>query len=75
MTDDKLPDWFMVNQLVAKEHQYLDAPSPPLDSIRMAWPFKTEAERELIRKWFKKQDKARRIENLKIIEQNGEALL
>lgn len=75
MSDDKLLDWFMVNQLVPKEHQYLDAPSPPLEAVRMAWPFKTESERELIRKWFKKQSKVQRIENLKAIEKNGKALL
>ena len=65
------PDWFMVNQLVPKEHQYRDAPCPPLDSLRMAWPFKTDAERKLIIKWMRKQTKVRRIETAKL----GEALL
>lgn len=57
-------DWFLVNQLVKPEHQYLDAVDPPLESVRMAWPFKTEEERELIRKWFKKQTKSRKVQLL-----------
>ena len=28
----------MVDQLVAPEHQYLDADDPPLESLQMAWP-------------------------------------
>ena len=64
-------DWFLINQLVESEHQYLDAKDPPLDSLRMAWPFKTEEERKLIVKWMRKQNKRRVIEVAKL----GEALL
>ncbi len=53
---------WMVDQLVAPEHQYLDANDPPLDSLRMAWPFKTDEERKEIRKWIRKQTKARKIQ-------------
>jgi hypothetical protein len=53
---------WMVDQLVAPEHQYLDADDPPLDSLRMAWPFKTDEERREIRKWMRKQAKARKIQ-------------
>jgi hypothetical protein len=63
-------DWFLLNQLVAPEHQYLDADDPPLDSLRMAWPFKTDEERKEIRKWMRKQNKVRKIEFMKL----GEAL-
>jgi hypothetical protein len=61
-------DWFLINQLVESEHQYLDAKDPPLDSLRMAWPFKTDKERKLIAKWMKKQTKVRKIEFSKFEE-------
>ena len=48
-------NWNMINNLVAKECQYLEAKDAPLDPVRMAWPFKTEEELEALRKWFKKQ--------------------
>jgi len=47
--------------LVASEHQYLDVDDPPLDSLRMAWPFKTDEERKKIQKWMMKQIKVRKI--------------
>ncbi len=53
---------WMVDQLVAPEHQYLDANDLPLDSLRMAWPFKTDEERKEIRKWMRKQNKIRKIQ-------------
>ena len=61
-------DWFLVNQLVATEHQYRDAKDLPLDSLRMAWPFKTDKERKLIAKWMRKQTKVRKIEFSKFEE-------
>lgn len=60
-----------MNQLVKPEHQQLDIVDPPIEAVRMAWPFKTEKERELIRKWMRKQKKVRRIEIAKL----GEPLL
>lgn len=69
--EEKVVDWFLVNQLVAPEHQYQDVVDPPLDAVRMAWPFKTEEERKLIVKWMRKQNKRRVIEVAKL----GEALL
>lgn len=68
---EPVTDWFLVNQLVKPEHQYLEVDEPPLDSVRMAWPFKTEEERKLIVKWMRKQNKVRKIEIAKL----GEALL
>ena len=65
-------NWTLVNQLVPKDHQYLDAVDPPLDAIRMAWPFKTEEELKLLSKWFKQQE--RRIKQ-KQLEQAGESIL
>ena len=61
MTKPDVTQW-MVDQLVAPEHQYLDADDPPLDSLRMAWPFKTDEERKEIRKWMRKQNKVRKIQ-------------
>jgi hypothetical protein len=68
---NKVTQW-IVDQLVAPEHQYLDATDLPLDSLRMAWPFKTEEELKILSKWFKKQE---RNAKQKEIEQLGEALL
>ena len=65
---DKEVDWFLVNQLVPEEHQYRDVVDPPLEAVRMAWPFKTEEERELIRKWMRKQNRIRKIEMVKLEE-------
>jgi len=50
----------MVDALVNPEHQYKESIDPPLDSVRMAWPFKTEEELEVIRKWFNKQKAAQK---------------
>jgi hypothetical protein len=66
----------MVDQLVAPEHQYRDLVDPPLDPVRMAWPFKTEEELKLLSVWFKKQErltKKKQIEDHK--EKYGKALL
>lgn len=46
---------WMVDQLVNPENQYRDAVDPPLDAVRMAWPFKTEEELKVLAKWHKKQ--------------------
>jgi hypothetical protein len=43
----------MLDALVAPEHQYKEAKDAPLDPIIMAWPFKTEEEQEVLRKWLK----------------------
>jgi hypothetical protein len=70
--NEPIVDWFLINQLVPKEYQYLDAVDPPLDAVWMAWPFKTEEELKVLSKWFKKQE---RNAKQKEIEQLGEALL
>ena len=57
---------WMVDQLVSKEHQYANESNLPMDSIKMAWPFKTEKERELIKKWMRKQTKNRKVELLQL---------
>lgn len=31
-------------------------PECPIDPVRMAWPFKTEKERELLQKWYKQTE-------------------
>ena len=67
MAKPDVTQW-MVDQLVAPEHQYRDANDPPLDSLRMAWPFKTDKERKLIAKWMRKQTKVRKIEFSKFEE-------
>jgi hypothetical protein len=66
MSDNKVTQW-MVNQLVSPETQAQIAETYegiPMDSIRLAWPFKTEEERELIRKWMKQQDRKRKTQVL-----------
>ena len=71
MNDDTV-SWEMINNLVPEESQYKDAKDAPLDEVRMAWPFKTEAELKRLSKWFKK-DRERLIKQKK--ESVGEALL
>lgn len=65
-------DWSIINRIVDPEHQYRDVLDPPLDSVRMAWPFKTEEELKIMSKWFKEE--AKRVKQ-KQINQAGEALI
>lgn len=65
-------DWSIIHKIVDPEHQYREVLDPPLEPVRMAWPFKTEAELRILSKWFKEQ--ARR-DKQKEINQVGEALL
>lgn len=69
---DSPVDWNTVNNLVASEYQYKDANNPPLDPIRMAWPFKTEGELHMLRQWFYQEQLKLKKEN---IESVGEATL
>lgn len=67
---------WMVDQLVPEEHQYKDIKEPPLDNIRMAWPFKTEEELKVLSKWFKQEKK--KVKNKQIqehVDTYGKALL
>lgn len=67
---------WMVDQLVPQEHQYKDIKEPPLDHVRMAWPFKTEEELRILSKWYKEEEKKLKKKQVKEhIEQHGDALL
>lgn len=67
---------WMVDQLVKPEQQYKEIKEPPLDAIRMAWPFKTEEEREVIRKWLRHEVKAVKKKQLEDhVAQHGKAFL
>ena len=67
---------WMVDQLVKPEHQYREVVAPPLDAVRMAWPFKTEEELLLLSKWFKKQQRAVKEKQIKEhVETYGKALV
>lgn len=67
---------WMVDQLVAPEHQYRDLADPPLDSVRMAWPFKTEEELKILSRWFKEEEKKIKKKQIKEhTETFGKALL
>lgn len=73
MTD--VMQW-MVDQLVPEEHQYKDVKEPPLDNVRMAWPFKTEEELKVLSKWFRQEEKQLKKKQIKDhIDQHGEAFL
>ena len=61
-------DWNMLNRIVKPEHQYKDVDDPPLEPIRMAWPFKTEEELRILSKWFKAQDRRTKQKELNKIE-------
>lgn len=64
----------MVDALVAPEHQYLDAKDPPLDGIRMAWPFKTEEELRALTRWFKEEQRQRKKEEKQRVIELAQAL-
>lgn len=71
MSKDNVTKW-MVDQLVKPEVQievieYYEG--VPMDSIRLAWPFKTDAEREVIQKFLKAKFKQERIRKLSKSEQ------
>lgn len=69
-------DWNIINLIVKPDHQYREVEHPPLDNIRMAWPFKTEEELKVLSKWFKEETKKLKSKQIKEhIEQYGEALL
>jgi hypothetical protein len=55
--DEKAVDWNIINNIVRPEHQYREVLAPPLDAVRMAWPFKTEDELKILSKWFKQEEK------------------
>lgn len=60
-SDEEILNWSQVNALVEPEYQYRDLPNPPLDNIRMAWPFKTEEELRVLSAWYKKEAEHMRI--------------
>ena len=68
-----------MNDLVKPEYQYGWLEDPPLDPVRMAWPFKTEEELKILSKWFKEEDeKYKEMEKgrrKKILEEAGKAFL
>lgn len=69
-------DWSLVNKLVAPEHQYRHVKNPPIDPVRMAWPFKTEGELYLLSQWYKKQQKSVKEKQIQEhIDQHGKAFL
>lgn len=57
-----------MNELVKPGQRYEEVEDPPLDSVRMAWPFKTDEEREAIGKWFREQDKKQKAREKKLKE-------
>lgn len=66
MSENKVTQW-MVDQLVKPEVQkeiieYYDG--VPMDTIRLAWPFKTEEERAVIQKFLKAKYRKERIKKL-----------
>lgn len=67
---DLLVDKEIQKQVIA-QHKGID-----MDSIRIAWPFKTDEEREKIAKWFKKEKrKYKEKESQEHIKKYGKAFL
>lgn len=60
-SEPEVISWDQVNALVKPEYQYRDLENPPLDNIRMAWPFKTEEELRILSEWYKKENERMRI--------------
>lgn len=60
--DNNVTQW-MVDQLVSPEVQAQIAETyegVSMDSVRLAWPFKTEEEREVLRKFLNKKTREER---------------
>lgn len=60
--ENQVTQW-MVDQLVRPEVQSQIAETYkgiPMDSVRLAWPFKTEAEREMLRKFLNQKTRSDR---------------
>lgn len=70
---------WMVDQLVSPEVQAQiieNYNGPPMDNVRLAWPFKTEEELRILSKWYKEEDKKAKKKVIeKHIQQYGKALL
>lgn len=70
---------WMVDQLVSPEVQaqiIKNYNGPPMDNVRLAWPFKTEEELRILSKWYKEEDKKAKKKVIeKHIQQYGKALL
>ena len=70
---------WMVDQLVSPEVQAQiieNYNGPPMDNIRLAWPFKTEEELKMLSKWYKDQERLTKKKQIKEhIEKYGEAFL
>jgi len=69
-------NWDIVNLIVDPKYQYRHLENPPLDAIRMAWPFKTEEELKILSRWFKEEEK--KLKKKQILEHKnkyGDALL
>lgn len=59
---------WMVDQLVSPEVQAQiieNYNGPPMDNIRLAWPFKTEEELRILSKWFKQEEQRAKKKALK----------
>lgn len=67
------------NYLVSPGNGYEGVEDPPLDHVRMAWPFKTEQELLVLSKWFKREEaRVQKSEDQKrkaVLEKAGKALV
>lgn len=74
----KVTQW-MVDQLVDPEHQaqvIKQYEGISMDSIRLAWPFKTDKEREQLAKWLRQQKKSIKAKEIKEhVEKYGKAIM
>lgn len=50
-------------------------PPCPIDPVRMAWPFKTDEERELLQKWYKQAQEFQKKKKLDRILEAEKAFL
>lgn len=70
---------WMVDQLVSPEVQAQiieNYNGPPMDNVRLAWPFKTEEELRILSKWYKEEERKTKKKQIKEhMETFGGALL
>ena len=52
-----------------------EPPKCPIDPVRMAWPFKTDAEREVLRKWYAQVERFEKKQRQEVLERAERAFL
>ena len=61
--------------MVGGKRMKKESPKCPIDPVRMAWPFKTDAEREVLRKWYAQVERFEKKQRQEVLERAERAFL